>query len=431
MSNIKTVTILGANGTMGSQCAGIIAGFGNAKVFMIARSIEKANEGISGAIDSIKSDIIKNQLIPKTYDDIKECVKQSDWIFELTAEDINIKHDINKQISKFKKPKAIVSTVSSGLSIDELAKDFSKNEQKYYFGTHFFNPPYKMLLCELIPNSNSDPKIQKELFEYLQNILHRKVVVTKNTPGFAGNRIGFQLLNEAVLFAEKNKNKGAFSYIDKLLGGFTGRAMPPFPTIDLVGLDVHKAIVDNIYNLTNDFARDSFKITKTFEYLIEKRFLGNKEGNGIYKKEETEKLVFDIDTKKYKSIPKYDFKFINETKEKISEGKYEEAYQILMNTNTYESNIIQYFFARYISYSLSLVGSVVKTKEDIDKVMAYGFSWLPPCALIDLIGNKDKIIKLLKKYKMKIPKVILKHSSNKNFYTLQSELDFRSFIKAY
>jgi 3-hydroxyacyl-CoA dehydrogenase len=415
--NIKTVTILGANGTMGSQCTGIIAGFGNAKVFMIARSIDKANEGINNAIDSIKSDAIKDQLIPKTYEDIKECVEQSDWIFELTAEDIETKQNINKQISQFKKPKAIVSTVSSGLSIDELAKDFSKNEQKYYFGTHFFNPPYKMLLCELIPNSNSDLKIQKELFDYLQNILHRKVVITKNTPGFAGNRIGFQLLNEAILFAEKNKEKGNFSYIDKLLGGFTGRAMPPFATIDLVGLDVHKAIVENIYNLTNDFARDSFKLPKTIKDLILKGKLGNKTNGGFYTKE-SKKDIFNFD-------------FIDQSKEKIAEGKYKEAYQILINTDTYESNIIQYFFARYISYSLSLVGSVVKTKEDIDKVMAYGFSWLPPCALVDLIGNKAVVIELLNKYKMPIPEIIIKHSSNKKFFTLQSELDFRSFIKAY
>lgn len=415
--NIKTVTILGANGTMGSQCAGIIAGFGNTKVFMVARSIDKANEGISNAIDSIKSDIIKDQLIPKTYDNIKECIEQSDWIFELTAENINTKHNINKQISQFKKPKAIVSTVTSGLSIDELAKDFSKNEQKYYFGTHFFNPPYKMLLCELIPNSNSDPKIQKDLFDYLQNTLHRKVVITKNTPGFAGNRIGFQLLNEAVQFAEKNQKKGGIFYIDYLLSGFTGRAMPPIATIDLVGLDVHKAIVENIYNLTNDFAHDLFKLPKTINDLIANGKLGNKTNGGFYTKED-KKDVFNFD-------------FINLSKEKIAEGKYEEAYQILINTNTHESNIIQYFFARYISYSLSLVGIVVKTKEDIDKVMAYGFSWLPPCALMDLIGNKVKTIELLKKYKMQIPEIILEHSSNKKFYTLQSELDFRSFIKAY
>lgn len=415
--NIKTVTILGANGTMGSQCAGIIAGFGEAKIFMMARSLEKAQEGINRTIDSIKSDIVKDQLIPKTYEDINECIKKSDWVFELTAEDIETKHKINRQISKYKKPSAIVSTVSSGLSIDELAKDFSKNEQKYYFGTHFFNPPYKMLLCELIPNSNSDLSIQKELFEYLQNILHRKVVITKNTPGFAGNRIGFQLLNEAVHLAEKNQKKGGIFYIDYLLSGFTGRTMPPIATIDLVGLDVHKAIVENIYNLTNDFTRNLFKLPKTINDLISNGKLGNKTNGGFYTKED-KKDVFNFD-------------FINLSKEKIAEGKYEEAYQILINTNTYESNIIQYFFARYISYSLSLVGVVVKTKEDIDKVMAYGFSWLPPCALIDLIGNKVKTIELLKKYKMQIPKIILEHSSSKKFYTLQSELDFRSFIKAY
>jgi len=47
MFKINTVTILGANGTIGSQCAGIIAEFGNAKIYMVARDISKAEDGIN------------------------------------------------------------------------------------------------------------------------------------------------------------------------------------------------------------------------------------------------------------------------------------------------------------------------------------------------------------------------------------------------
>jgi 3-hydroxyacyl-CoA dehydrogenase len=425
---IDTVTILGANGSMGSQCAGIIAGFGNVKVYMMARDLTKAEDGINKASDSIKSDVIKEQLIPKTYEDIEKCVSESDWIFECASEDLEIKQKINTQIAKYKSKNSIVSTVSSGLSISSLSKSFDKNTN--YFGTHFYNPPYKMLLCELISSPNCNQKIQTELFDYLKNDLHRQVVITNDTPGFAGNRIGFQILNESLQFAEKYQEQGGIALIDYLLGGFTGRSLSPIATIDLVGLDVHKAIVDNIFQLTKDSAHDSFKLPKFVDYLISNNFLGNKTGQGFYKKEGDQKLVFNIDKKTYESIPKFNVEFINEVKKLISEGEYKKAFEIILKTKTFESTIIQYFFARYISYSLSLVGVVVKTKEDIDKVMAYGFNWLPPCALIDLIGGKNEAIKLIEQNKLLVPNEISNHSLNGNFYTLQDELDFRSFIKA-
>ena len=428
MLKINTVTILGANGTIGSQCAGIIAGFGNAKIYMVARDISKAEDGINKAIDSIKSDVIKKLLIPKTYDDIEKCISESDWIFECTSEDLSIKRQLNSLIAKYKSKNSIVSTVSSGLSITDLSKSFDENTN--YFDTHFFNPPYKMLLCELISSPNSNQKIQKELFNYLKNTLHREVVITNDTPGFAGNRIGFQLLNECLQFAEKYQKQGGIALIDKLLGGFTGRAMPPITTLDLVGLDTYKAIVNNIYELTDDSAHESFKMPKFVNSLISNNFLGNKNGQGFYKKEGDQKLVFNIDKKRYEPIPKFNIEFIDQAKELISNGDYKKAFEIIIKTKTFESKIIQYFFARYISYSLSLIGTVVETKEDIDKVMAYGFNWLPPCALIDLIGGKDKAIELIKQNKLLVPDEINKHSTKNNFYTLQNELDFRSFIKA-
>jgi len=430
MKPIKTVSILGANGNIGSQCAGIIAGFGNAKIYMIARDLEKSQEGIRKAIDSIKSDTIKNQLIPKTYDDLQECLPKSDWIFELVSEDFNIKQNLNNQISKYKSPQTIVSTVSSGLSITKLAQSFSNQEQKYYFGTHFYNPPYKMILCELINNPKSDPKIKKQLSEFLKNTLHRKVVETNDTPGFAGNRIGFQILNEAAIFAYKYKNRGGIAFIDELLGGFTGRTMPPMETIDLVGLDIHKAIVDNIYQNTNDQAHNSFKIPKYIQNLINQNHLGDKTKMGLYKTENNQKTVLNISQNTYEPIPKYNFNFTNLAKEKIKNAQYQEAIRLIIESTESESDITKYFFARYISYSLSLIGKVVKKKEDIDMVMGYGFNWLPPCALIDLLGGKNEAIKLIKHYKLLIPQVIQDQPRGKNFYTLQNELDYRSFLRA-
>lgn len=386
MKLIKTVTILGANGTMGANCAGIIAGFGGARVFMISRDLDKSQFGIKTAIESIKSDSIASQLVPKTYDDLATCISQSDWVLETATENIDLKHHLNQQIAKHLLPNTIVSTVSSGLSITELAQDFYPEQRPYYFGTHFFNPPYKMLLCELIPHPQSHQQVQKELNSYLQNVLHRQVIVTTDHPGFAGNRIGFQFLNESLQFAQKYQSIGGIAIIDKLLSGFIGHTLPPIATIDLVGLDIHKAIVENIYQLTNDSAHDTFKLPACVDYLISQNHLGNKTGAGFYKKENDQKLVFNIDKKAYEPVPLFHFDFINLAQEMISEGKYIDAFKIIMSDQSIEASITKHFLKRYINYSSSLIGSVVNSQSDIDKAMAYGFNWLPPSALNFLIN---------------------------------------------
>lgn len=430
MIKIKTVTILGANGAMGSHCAGIIAGFANVKIFMIARDLTKARQGIETAKDSIKSDVIDKLFIPKTYKDLEECVSQSDWIFELATEDINLKSKLNNLISKFRKPNSIVSSVTSGLSITKLSDSFDLSGRKHYFGTHFYNPPYKMILCELISNPKSDIKIKKRLSNYLTNTLRRVVVETKDTPGFLGNRIGFQFLNEAALFAHKYESKGGFAYIDELLGGIIGHTMPPMATIDLVGLDIHQAIIDNIFENTKDEAHNTFAMPQFFKHLISKNYLGNKTNSGIYKTENGQKMVFNPKKLIYEPIPQFDFEFIKKIRNYISEGLYSDAFKFIIESPGTEANIIRYFIARYISYSLSFVGSIVKTKEDVDLVMGYGFNWLPPCSLVDLIGGKEITTNLIRQFNFIVPKIIIDQPKNTPFYTLQNQLDYRNFIRS-
>lgn len=414
MRTIKTVTLFGANGTMGSASAGIIAGFGGAKIFMLARTMEKADEGIKKAVDSIKSESILSQLIPKTYDELGKCVMESDFVLECVSENIAVKKELNNQIAKCKKPGTIVATISSGFSISELSSSFSPTEEKNYFGVHFFNPPYKMLLCELISTNQANPATKNDLNNYLTNTLRRKVVETTDTPGFAGNRVGLQILNEAAQFAEKYLNDGGVGYIDAILGGYTGRTMPPLATIDLIGLDTHQAIVDYLFEKTNDEAHATFRLPDFIKALISEGKLGNKTGKGLYAANSQNSRT-------------YIFDFIEESKELIKVGLYAEAYKLILGSKTKESEIVRYFWARYISYSLNLVGKVVKTKEEMDTVMAYGFGWLPPCALVDLLGH-EAAVNLIKHFGFTVPNLL---DTDKKLYTLQPTLDYRSYIKSY
>ena len=252
MKNINKVTVIGANGTVGSGVAGIFASFGNAQVYLISRSLEKSEQAKEKVALSVKAKSIEKRLIVKTFDDLKECVEDSDLIFESVAENLAIKKEIHSQIAEYVKDDCIVSSGTSGLSIDELADCYNEKVKNRFLGIHFFNPPYNLTLCELIPSKYTNNTYLNEVKDYLSNKLIRDVIIVKNSPAFLANRIGFKFMNEALQLALKYKDKGGIDYIDAIFGPYTGRNMSPLETVNFVGLDIHKAIVDNLYNATKD-----------------------------------------------------------------------------------------------------------------------------------------------------------------------------------
>ncbi|MCP4482825.1 MAG: 3-hydroxyacyl-CoA dehydrogenase family protein [bacterium] len=436
MKEIKTVTILGANGSMGSGSAAILAGFGGMKVYMLARTLEKAKEGITKAVKSIRSDVIIEQMIPGTYEsDLEVAIENSDWVFELLAEDYAVKESMLQKINKYKKPGTVVSTVSSGLSISRLAANLDEDGQKNYFGTHFFNPPYKLVLCELVAHPGSDSVLFKEFGGFLETKLRRVVVYTEDKPAFAGNRVGFQLMNEVAQYAKQYADKGGIALMDEILSGYTGRAMGPLATVNFVGLDVHKAIVDNLYETTNDFAHETFKMPEYFEELINAGSLGLKSKVGLYKIEKNAdgsktKFVYNIETREYDICPKFNILFIQEAKAKIGDGDYQGALDIIKNAEGFEAELCRYFLAKYISYSLSLVGEVVETKEMIDMAMGFGFNWVPASALVDLLGGVAAAKEFLKAATVEIPDLLEEAPLDQKFYQINDILDARSLFRS-
>lgn len=268
---IKTVTVIGANGTMGTNVSAIFASFGNAKVYMVSRDIEKSKKAALQAGKTVKADSIVNNLVPADYSMLAECVKESDLVFESAAENLEIKIDLHTLIGKSLKKGAVACTGSSGLSISRLAECYPDDLRNQFFGVHMFNPPYQLPLCELTASPYSDMEMYVELKVYLDERLHRTVAESKDLPAFLGNRIGFYFINEALIYSERYQDNGGIDYIDSILGPFTGRTMPPITTADFVGLDVHKAIVDNIYENTSDYVHEQFVLPAYVQKLIDEK----------------------------------------------------------------------------------------------------------------------------------------------------------------
>lgn len=388
---------------MGTNVSAIFASFGNAKVYMVSRDLEKSKVAAVCAGKSVKADSIVRNLIPVDYDMLAQCVSESDLVFESAAENLEIKIGLHTKVGRNLRKGAIACTGSSGLSITRLAECYPEELRSQFFGVHMFNPPYQMPLCELTESKYSDMELYKELKRYLDSVLYRCVAESKDLPAFLGNRIGFYVINEALIYAEKYKDNGGVDYIDAILGPFTGRTMPPIMTADFVGLDVHKAIVNNLYENTNDYVHDAFAMPQYVQELIDRGMLGRKAKQGLYKLIKNDNgdkrmMVWDIKDGQFRDEIKYSFPFAIRMKESLKVGDYDQAILELINNHSQEADICLRFLLRYIIYALYTAEHVGYDLRVADDVMAAGFTWCPPFAMMDAFSRVCDLSALMKKY---------------------------------
>ncbi len=401
MLNIRNVAVIGANGTMGSLVAGLVAAFGKAKVFLVCRKLDAALKAIDTAANSVKADAIRSQLVPKTYEDFEDCISQSDWVFESVAENTQIKSEIYKRMGKCVRPGTIISTGTSGFSVSGLSEQLAAQARPFFFGTHFFNPPYSMTLCEMVRPDGINAKAYAQMQQYIVDVLHRDLIEVADTPAFLGNRIGFHFLNRALQYAVKYRKEGGIDYIDAVLGPFTGRGMTPIATVDFVGLDVHKAIVDNIGQNTSDYDNAAFELPEFVSKLVSEGKLGMKAGDGLFKliedadsPKKKKPLVYDVDSGFLRPVRRYDLPFARRMVAFLRAGDYEGAFASLKSETSKEAMLCKHFLASYITYGIATAHDVSPRIGDADVAMSAGFNWVGPVALMEAWGGYDETLKV-------------------------------------
>ena len=437
MRVINKVTVIGANGTMGANVAGIFASFGNAKVYMVCRNLEKADMAVKRVVRSVRADSIRSNLIPVDYSKLQECVLDSDLVFESVAENLEAKIAVNQKLAEALRTcveAPVICSGTSGLSVNALAECFPEALRRNYFGVHMFNPPYNMPLCELITTKYSDQEILGEIRNYLENVLFRTVVKVKDAPAFLANRIGFQFINEALQCAERYQDKGGIDYVDAILGTFSGRAMPPLATADFVGLDIHKAIVDNLWLNTKDYAHATYSLPEFVQKLISEGRLGRKAGAGLFKTEITldgkrRQYVYDIATDEYREKRKYTFAFADKMAQHIQNAEYEKVFQVLVTSREEEARICLHFLLSYIVYSLVMAKEIGDSIHSADDVMATGFNWCPPLALVDVLSEVTDVRVLIEE--QLDPGIVHTVDLGVLFANIErSKYDFRPYFKS-
>ena len=413
---LHRVVILGANGAMGAGAAALFAG-GGCEVTLVARDLGKVEQAMATVQGIAKSERIIDDMECMTYaDGMENILADADLIFECVAEDFDLKRGILTEVDAARPPEALVATVSSGLSIRAMAEGLSEEFRKRFAGIHLFNPPHMMTGTELIPHPDMDPDLVQTLAQIMTERFGRSIIVCTDSPAFAGNRIGFKVLNEVAQLAQQH----GVDLMDTLIGPYTGRAMAPLATIDLVGWDVHQAVVDNIYDNTHDEAHEAFRLPDYMVNLVQHGHLGNKTPllGGFYRRVPSEgrltaggrpqviEEVLDPASGKYVERQKGDkIPFVEEVKDFHRRGRYREGIARFMAAEGPQADLARRVIMGYVSYALNRVGEVVQEHADVDRIMSAGFNWAPPSALVDLIGL-DRTIQALEQYDLPVPELL-------------------------
>ncbi|CAN5919771.1 3-hydroxyacyl-CoA dehydrogenase family protein [soil metagenome] len=432
MRSIRKIVVLGANGAMGSGSGAVFAAAGIPTVFL-ARTLEKAEAGRARAEQITKGKASSKTITCGSYSsDLGHALLDADLVLEAVSEDPEIKREVFALIDKLRKQNTIVATVSSGLSIAGICAGLSEGFRKNFLGVHLFNPPTIIVGCELIPHAGTDPGVVAVVRDFLQNAVGREVVECADTPAFAGNRLGFKVLNQVAQLAEQH----GVAFMDQLIGPHTGRALPPLATIDLVGWDVHKAIVDNLHARTRDTAHDQFKLPGYMQRGIDRGHLGRKtrDKGGFFRVEgkgaDAIHFVLDAVTGDYRPLAEVSPPmptFVEKMKTAIRSGKHTGAMEILCTSEGTEAELLRQVMLGYISYGLGLVGEVVERPRDIDRIMGFGFNWAPPSVLVDAIGPGRTII-LLEKAKLPVPRCVLDAATHQRALFNEPTVDSSRFF---
>lgn len=453
---IQKAVVLGA-GTMGARIAAHFANAGLPCLLLDIVPKEAQREGASAAernklvtagIDAAKKSrpaafftpALAAKISVGNFEDDLPRIADADWIIEVVAENLEIKRGLLAKVAQFRKPGAIVTTNTSGLPVHLIAEGLPEEFQQHWAGTHFFNPPRYMKLVEIITGPKTAPEVLKTLGEFCDRRLGKGVVFAKDTPNFIANRIGtFSMLNALRLMEKLDMT---IEEVDACTGPAVGwPKSATFRTADIVGLDVLTHVVRNIYETApHDESRESYKVPQVVEEMARRKWLGDKTGQGFYKKEkgeggEKEILTLDLKAMQYRQKQKARFasietgKTIEDTRERLRailtplfEGqKTDKAQQFIWGA-----------ISEMCLYAGRRMPEIADRIVDIDRAMRWGFAWeLGPFELVDAIGL-PLFAEQIKKEGRALPAIFEKAlaSGRKSFYETEkgvtSAFDFAS-----
>ncbi len=282
LEDVQHVTVLGA-GNMGHGIAEVaaLAGYD-----VSLRDIEE--EFVQDGYDQIEwslGKLAEKDRISETeadaaldrveaFVDLEASLVDADVVVEVVPEKMAIKKDVYDEVNEFAPEEAVFVTNTSSLSITELSEVTDRPER--FCGMHFFNPPVRMDLVEVISGKHTSEETL-ELIEGLAESMGKTTVrVRKDSPGFIVNRILVPLMNEAAWIVESGD--GTIETVDSTTKFDMGLPMGSFELADQVGIDIGYHVLEYMHEVLGD----AYRPCPLLAEKVDAEELGKKTGKGFY-----------------------------------------------------------------------------------------------------------------------------------------------------
>ena len=430
MRQINKVAVLGA-GVMGATIAAHLANAGLEILLLdiVPKGLDKQEEAKGLTLDNptVRNRIARNGLqgllkmkpapfylteyarqiqVGNLEDDLGK-LTTCDWIIEVVVEYMPIKLDLLKKIVPHLAPGAILTTNTSGLSVNEMAAVLPAEVRKNFLATHFFNPPRYMRLMEIVPCAETDPVVMKGMADFIGNRLGKGIVYAKDTTNFIANRIGTYAIYKGIQHMVEMGM--TVEEVDSVAGPATARPKSAaFRTADLVGLDTLAHVGTNSHDLLpDDEERGVFKLPDFMKKMIDAGQLGNKTGKGFYKKEvvDGKKQIFyyDYSTGDYKPLAKPKFASVQMVKQVDEPGQ---KVKMVVGAKDKGAEFAWKSIRDTLIYTVNRIPEIADDVVNVDNAMRWGFNWeIGPFEMFDAIGVQA-FVKRTEKDGVKVPEIL-------------------------
>lgn len=411
VKQIKKAAVLGS-GVMGSGIAAHLANVGIPTLLLdiVPNELtkEEAAKGLTlndkvvrnRIAEAGKQKLLKQKPAPLTtkdnlslieagnLEDDLERLSEVDWIIEVVVERLDIKKSVFEKVDQYRKPGTIVSSNTSGISVNAMAEGRSEDFRKHFLGTHFFNPPRYLKLLEVIPTKDTDPEVVHFMEKFGEDVLGKGVVIAKDTPNFIANRIGtYGLL---ITLQEVLNNDYSIGEVDSITGPMIGRPKSAtFRTLDVVGLDTFVHVANNVKDQVEGEEKEVFTVPPLLEKMLERKWLGAKTGQGFFLKKGKEILELNPNTLEYEPVKK----LRTPSTELAKQQKGTKAkLQALVYADDRAGKLLWSVFSKTLVYSAELLYEIADDIVAVDNAMKWGFGWEQgPFESWDAIGLEKSV----------------------------------------
>ncbi len=413
MKRIKRVAVLGA-GVMGSGIAAHLANAGLEVLLLdtIPRVLDERQSargltlqspevrsslaalGLQKALEARPSPFFLREYarqieVGNLEDDIGR-IRECDWVLEAVVENLQVKKNLlTGKVVPHLAPGAILSTNTSGLSVNAMAEVLPEAVRRNFLVTHFFNPPRYMRLMEIVGCRQTDPEILRVMGEFLSRRLGKGVVFAKDTPNFIANRIGLYSLFASM--RHMTEMGMSVEEVDAVAGPATARPKSAvFRTADLVGIDTLVHVGKNSYELLQgDEERDVFRIPEFLSRMVGEGLLGAKTRKGFYRKEKDADGASKIHYYDYahgEYLPSARPRFPSVEGAKRIDDPADRLRAVLGGTDK-GAEFAWKTLRDTLIYSIRRIPEIADDIVSVDEAMRWGFNWeIGPFEMLDAVG---------------------------------------------